>query len=187
VNVDVRFDRTNQRISGVWNPNDAERQAAWELCVELCTRVPVVPLRDHEGLLEEALTSLHNIFGQTREILRRNGPAVAEDRRGELSLAVLAGHMLNQVIRPITAYWHPEIQRLGAMNNEGLSKADTERQWPRAAELRTLLTELREPLTAFARVFAEACGAEEFLKTQLDNETRLYESFVRRAVQADPS
>jgi hypothetical protein len=31
-------------ISGTWEPNDDERRAAWELYVELVTRMAVVPL-----------------------------------------------------------------------------------------------------------------------------------------------
>jgi hypothetical protein len=78
-------------VSGSWVPDDAERQAAWELYVELTTRVAVVPLGPNEGLLREALSSLHSLFPVTREILRRHGPGVApagEEKR--LSVAYLA-------------------------------------------------------------------------------------------------
>src|SRR6266536_2347761 len=44
-------------VSGTWVPDDAERQAAWELYVELTTRIAVVPLGPNEGLLREALSS----------------------------------------------------------------------------------------------------------------------------------
>ena len=62
-----------------------------ELLVELTTRVPVIPLRPNEGLLREALTSLHTLFQETRGILRRSGAEIAADRRGELSMAVITG------------------------------------------------------------------------------------------------
>lgn len=38
--------------------------------MELVTRIAVVPLGSGEGILREALTSLHQLFGVTREILR---------------------------------------------------------------------------------------------------------------------
>ncbi|WP_370135611.1 hypothetical protein [Streptacidiphilus sp. EB103A] len=65
-------------IAGTWEPNDAERRAAWELYVELVTRVSVVPLGTDEGLLREALSSLYSLFGTTREVLRRHGPEVRD-------------------------------------------------------------------------------------------------------------
>jgi hypothetical protein len=64
-------------ISGTWEPEEAERHAAWELYVELVTRIAVVQLSPAEGMLREALSSLREVFGITREILRRYGPSVA--------------------------------------------------------------------------------------------------------------
>jgi hypothetical protein len=90
---------------------------------------------------------------------------------------------LNQILRPITAFWHPELDKWEATRDPGVSKAVHEVSWPRHDELEALLTELREPLVRFAEVFAEACGAQEFLLTQLNNETRLYESFPRDSIQ----
>ena len=76
VGLDLRF----VKITGTWEPNDAERLAAWELYVELITRVAVVPLPAGEGLLREALTSLYTLFAATRDILRRHGPGIAEPK-----------------------------------------------------------------------------------------------------------
>lgn len=59
--VDVKLDLKLFPIGGTWEPNDTERRAAWELYVELVTRISVVPLRD--GIAREALTSLYAIFG----------------------------------------------------------------------------------------------------------------------------
>ena len=46
------------KISGEWEPDENEREAAWELYVELITRVSVVNLGPEEGLLRESLSSL---------------------------------------------------------------------------------------------------------------------------------
>ena len=182
VDVYVEFHRTGQRLSGRWNPNEAERRAAWEMLVELTTRVPVIPLRKNEGLLREALTSLYTLFQETRGVLRAGGADVAVDRQGELSMAVITGHLLNQVIRPVLAYWHPELQRWEA-GGAGLPKREHELNWPEYAEFKELLEELRATLIDFARVFAVAAGAEEFLRIQLDNESRQYEPGNRDAIQ----
>jgi hypothetical protein len=65
-------------IKGTWKPSDHERNAAWELFVELATRVAVVPLNPH--LLRAALTSHYSPFATARGILRKYGPAVGQPR-----------------------------------------------------------------------------------------------------------
>ena len=42
--VGVKMDLKLFSISGTWVPNDAERRAAWELYVEMITRIAVVPM-----------------------------------------------------------------------------------------------------------------------------------------------
>jgi hypothetical protein len=42
--VGVKINLGIAELSGEWEPNDVERSAAWELYVELITRVTVVPL-----------------------------------------------------------------------------------------------------------------------------------------------
>src|SRR5665811_1685852 len=91
-------------IKGGWKPNDAERDAAWELYVELATRSAVVPLRGGEGLIREALTSLYSLFDTTRGILREYGPVLARPRpAGEYSFGQLAMLVLNFELRPLAS------------------------------------------------------------------------------------
>jgi hypothetical protein len=45
-------------LRGVWQPDQEEQKAAWEMYVELITRIAVVELGPSEGLLREALSSL---------------------------------------------------------------------------------------------------------------------------------
>ena len=74
-------------ISGEWVPEDVERDAAWEMYVELITRVGVVKLGPDEGLVREALSSLYSLFDTTREILRCHGPAVARPGLGAMPIS----------------------------------------------------------------------------------------------------
>ena len=53
-----------------------ERNAAWELYVELVTRVAVQPMEEDVGTVREAMNSLYSLFASTREILRKAGPNV---------------------------------------------------------------------------------------------------------------
>ncbi|MDQ2709864.1 MAG: hypothetical protein M3Z25_20555 [Actinomycetota bacterium] len=100
-------------MSGTWEPDRAQRDAVWELYVELVTRIAVVPLQPGHGVLREALTSLYQLFRITREILRKYGPAVACPPRksGQFRFGYLAVWMLNAALRPVLAQWHPELQR----------------------------------------------------------------------------
>ena len=109
-------------LQGVWNPNPAEQAGAWDILVELVTRISVVGLNDDEGRLDSALASYAAIFGVGRAALQRHGPTVADERRGELSLATIVAHILNRVIRPVTAWWHPQVGQLDDEQSAKLRK-----------------------------------------------------------------
>ena len=90
-----------------WEADPTERRAAWSLYVELVTRVAVQPLGREEGVLREALSSLHSLFGTTRQVLREAGPDVGTSRE---SLGGIAIAVLNRGLRPFLAKWHPLLQ-----------------------------------------------------------------------------
>jgi hypothetical protein len=158
--VEVKLDLKLFSIGGTWEPNDAERRAAWELYVELVTRIAVVPLRD--GIAREALTSLYALFGQAREILRRYGPEVAEPKRdGEYNFGFLTVAMLNLAVRPVLSYWHPELQAWETQRGGSVAVKTHEDAWPRIGELRNELDRTRTILTSYAAVLAQACGVPD--------------------------
>ena len=161
------------QISGTWEPNDDERKAAWELYVELVTRISVVPLGPGEGLLREALSSLYSLFATTRDILRRYGPDVAEPKqRGQYNFGTLAVAMLNIGLRPVLARWHPVLQDWEANRLAHRSRGEHERAWDHAAELRAALDTTRNLLTQYARLMADACGVPDLLEAAaLPNES----------------
>ncbi|MGW1617248.1 hypothetical protein ACWCQZ_49640 [Streptomyces sp. NPDC002285] len=162
--VEVKLNLRVLEISGTWEPNDAERRAAWELYVELVTRVSVVPLREEEGLLREALSSLYSLFTTTREVLRKYGPDVAEPKKnGEYNFGYLAVAMLNYGIRPLLASWHPTLEDWETRRPADRSRRDHEHAWIRAGELRTALRDTRSILTAYADLLASACGVPNLL------------------------
>ena len=147
--------------SSTWEPNDVERLAAWELFVELITRVAVVPLPDGYGLLSEALDSHYSLFTTTREI-RRSGPGVAEPKRDrQPNFRYLAVARLNFGVRPLLARWHPTLQAWENGRTADQSAYAHEQQWPYTAELRAELDAVSESLRAFAAVLAAACGVPD--------------------------
>ena len=147
-------------LQGRWTPNAAERAAAWDLLVELVTRIAVVPLHSGTGISSEALSSLHALFAAGRSALQRHGPEVAAPRRGELSLATIVAHLLNRVLRPVLAEWHPIVKAQEAAGGPEWETND--------ARLREVLSALQMLVGDYAKELAEACDAGEFVRFLLD-------------------
>jgi hypothetical protein len=150
-------------ISGTWKPSQKEREAAWEMYVELVTRVAVVELRLEEGLLREALSSLYTIFGTTREILRRHGPEVAIAGEGEVSFGRLSVFILNAVLRPVLAKWHPMLLDYEKTRAESMSTLDHERSWDKYDELRDVLEQTRVHMNEYAEYLREVAGVPSLI------------------------
>lgn len=146
-------------LQGTWEPDEGERQAAWEMYVELITRVAVVELRPDGGLLREALTSLYSLFATTRAILREHGPVVAQAKGGgEYSFGLLAVLILNKVLRPALAKWHPRLRDYESTRPPDCSQVEHERAWASGEELRAALADVRSTLTQYAELLATVAG-----------------------------
>jgi len=136
--------------------DETQQRAAWELYVELMTRIAVQPLGQDEGVLREALTSLHSIFGVTREILKKAGPSVAQ---GPNSFGPVAIDVLNKGLRPFLVKWHPLLSAHEAKRPADVSIKDHERTWDKYAELRSELAKLQEQMIIYAQALAKISGA----------------------------
>ena len=121
---------------------EADKDAAWELYVEMLTRIVTQPLPSEAGDEKTALDSVYSLFSSTREILRRRG-------RGAIQFSKVAIPVLNQVVRPFTAKWHRE-SLIGAFIDEG-----------KQAEFRNELRFLQEDLRNYNRMLAEIAGVED--------------------------
>ncbi|KNB52500.1 hypothetical protein AC230_11100 [Streptomyces caatingaensis] len=137
-------------------PSPVERSAAFDLQVELVTRVGVQPLDPEAGSLREALTSLHSLFATTREVLHR----VAGESPPPLVLPRIALDLTNQHLRPFLALWHAALRQHEDTCPPDRSAIEHERLWSRAADMRTHLAALREPLTSTAEDLAALCGID---------------------------
>jgi hypothetical protein len=164
--VGVKLNLGVAELSGEWEPNDVERAAAWELYVELITRVSVVSMGDEKPLLREALTSLYSIFETTREVLRKYGPDLAEPKPGgQYNFAFMAVTILNSGIRPLLQRWHPALRRWEELCPPGESLAAHEAAWLQADTLRDQLEVTRQTLTDYAAALAIACGVPNLLRS----------------------
>ena len=61
-----------------WNPRDEDKDAAWELYIELLTRITTQPLAYEHGDEGTALESVHRIFDLTRDVIKRHGRSCLE-------------------------------------------------------------------------------------------------------------
>ena len=119
-----------------------DKDAAWELYVEMLTRIVTQPLPAKSGDEQTALDSVYSLFQTTREILRRRG-------RTTISFSKVAIPVLNQVVRPFTAKWHRE-SIAGAFHQEA-----------KREEFRRELESLRQDLRNYNRILAEIAGVED--------------------------
>ena len=129
-------------IEGEFAPADSDRAAAWELYVELLTRITTQLLPTEDGDEKSALDSVHALFPLTRQILRAHGPDC-----GEFEFAKLAIPVLNQIIRPFTARWH-KLSLSGAFQDSAQCKAFRDE----LADLQILLRQYTQALAQMADV-----------------------------------
>jgi hypothetical protein len=128
-------------VDAEFNPCDSDRASAWELYVELLTRVTTQSLPVEHGDEKAALDSIFAIFPLTREILRKHGPSN--------EFAKLAIPVLNQIIRPFTAKWHK------------LSLAGAFKEAAKCKKFRTELAILQPQLRRYTQALAELANVED--------------------------
>lgn len=129
------------------NFQNADKKAAWELYVELLTRITTQPLSDDSGVEKTALESVYALFSITREILKKYGAQTTE-------FSKIAIPVLNQIIRPFTAKWHK-------LSEEGnFSNPDTCRQF------REELQALQEKIKRYTGLLSEVAGVENLTELE---------------------
>ncbi|XEO79042.1 hypothetical protein WKT22_04083 [Candidatus Lokiarchaeum ossiferum] len=121
---------------------EEDKNAAWDLYVELLTRITTQPLNDNDGIEITALESIYSIFSTTRKILKKHG-------RKCIQFSKIAIIVLNQVIRPFTAKWHL-LSKQGTLNdNNG------------KLQFRNELKQLQSKLSNYSKLLAEIANVED--------------------------
>lgn len=141
------WDMTSLKISAPflemeWNPAEPDKDAAWELYIELLTRITTQPLPEEDGDEETALQSVYSLFGLTRSIIKSHG----RDCKEFTKIAIV---VLNQIIRPFTAKWHKK-SVAGEFANPDV-----------CAEFRVELNELQIKLRIYTKMLSEMAGVED--------------------------
>jgi len=148
------WDMTSLRIKAPflemeWKPQDEDKAAAWELYVELLTRVATQPLDEKHGDEKTALDSVFSLFEITRQVLKSN-------TRNCTEFTKIAIVVLNQIIRPFTAKWH-RLSLQDAFANEENKK-----------QFRVELAQLQTVLKKYTKMLADMADVED-LTTLEDN------------------
>ena len=130
----------------------SDKDAAWELYIEMLTRIATQSLPATHGDETTALTSLHALFPTTREILRRHG-------RKSLQFTKVAIPVLNQVVRPFTSKWH-RARLAGAFEDDDQSQ-----------QFRQELVTLQRKLRSYNSMLAHISDVEDL--TNLEDSERV--------------
>jgi hypothetical protein len=128
-----------------------DRDVAWSLFVETTSRIATQRLE--QGILREALSSLHSLFMTTRSLLKTKPPSLLSPNKTveELGLA-----MLNTELRPFLSKWHPLLTEFEA---DAASAAESD--WEHNSIFRAELEELRRRLVPYAKAFGDLSGLSD--------------------------
>lgn len=143
--------------SMTFEPNEVERQTAWEIYVELETRVATQPLNPDHGLLREALDSLYDLFKISRDILKKAGPDVAN---GQDSVGWISIQVLNKGLREFNARWHPLLLEYESTRRPEVSAVTHERAWAQHDAMRKDLENKQAELSKYADALARIAGVK---------------------------
>ena len=147
-----KWDMTSLKISAPflemeWNPSEPDKEAAWDLYIELLTRITTQALAESDGDEKTALESIYSLFPTTRSIIKHYG-------RGCNEFTKLAVVVLNQKVRPFTAKWHK-----GSIENTfGAPEA--------RKKFRDELQQLQAVLRTYTAMLAEMAGVEDLTKLE---------------------
>lgn len=132
-----------------WKPSDPDKDAAWDMYVELITRITTQALPNGDGVEKTALNSVYSLFGVTRQTLKEHGRKCVQFTK--ISIIVL-----NQIIRPFTAKWH-RLSEQRAFEDMG-----------KCLEFRSELAELQVQLRNYTKLLADLANVEDL--TEIDAE-----------------
>lgn len=125
-----------------FRPTASDQDAAWELYIELLTRISTQRLETEHGVEKTALDSIYALFGLTRNIIKHH-------TRKCIEFTKIAIVVLNQIIRPFTAKWH----RISV--EKGFEDPKT------CEEFRAELAGLQDSLRKYTMMLAEMAGVED--------------------------
>lgn len=146
------WDMTNLKINlqfleMEWSPQEADKNAAWELYIEMLTRIATQYLEPAHGDEATALESIHRLFDLTRNIIKSHG-------RECIEFTKIAIVVLNQVIRPFTTKWHRQMLA-GCFEDE-----------EKCELFRDELARLQKELRKYGKMLADIASVEDLTELE---------------------
>mgnify|MGYP006428918767 CR=1 FL=1 len=134
-------------LDATFKTSSEDSNAAWELYIEMLTRIATQKLPDEYGDEKAALDSIYQLFPLTREILKKYKTRCIEF----LKIAV---PVLNQIIRPFTSKWHTLSLKGAFEYKENCDK------------FREDLKDLQSYLKKYMGMLAEMAGVEDLTELE---------------------
>jgi hypothetical protein len=132
-----------------WEPSDPDKDAAWDLYVELLTRITTQSLPDDDGIEQTSLESVYGLFSITRQTLKEHG-------RSCIQFTKISIIVLNQIIRPFTAKWH------------SLSEQRAFEDPEKCREFRLELAALQIQLRNYTKLLADLANVEDLTEIEAE-------------------
>lgn len=103
IHVELKLPMINS-LKGKWTVNDLQRQASWEMYIQVITRISSLPLERSQRNAEQEFSDLNDLLEAMRGVLGKYGPSSGEKGGdGELSFAYITLVLINVLIRPVLA------------------------------------------------------------------------------------
>ncbi|WP_336156982.1 toll/interleukin-1 receptor domain-containing protein [Amycolatopsis sp. VC5-11] len=139
--------------------DDEVRRTAHRILNEVNSRVALRELPDGEGMLRDALSSLHTLFDRIRQICGDVDPdALRPSTLIRPGLATLTSRLQEDLLRPFLVYWHPRLDNHHDVRPSGIGSRDHELAWSLHAQLRSELGKLRLSILEVADELAVLSG-----------------------------
>ncbi len=137
-------------LEAEWQVQEKDKDAAWELYIELLTRIATQPLPVEHGDEKTALESVYSLFGLTRATIKNHG-------RDCINFTKIAVVVLNQIVRPFTAKWHK------------LALAGAFKDHHKCQEFRKELEALQVDLRTYTKMLSDMAGVEDLTELESRN------------------
>jgi hypothetical protein len=126
-----------------------EQTLAWKTYVELTTRISGNRLASKEGIVREALSSLHQAFSEIRSLLKNIDLEKIDQKNSNYTATSLILIIMNSRIRPFLSKWHPLLQQHENENVLKTSAYEHEQNWKLIKECRDELETLEKGIADF--------------------------------------
>ena len=145
----------NSAFLVTWNgkafaPTADDKTAAAKIHIQLVSRIATQRLSYIDGQEATALTSLHSLFEEAREIFKEHPSSGATD--------AIVWHVMNTHVRPFTAKWHRQSGTLAALDATDIFRHE--------------LSELQGYLVRFDALLVAIRDGSELLKPREPGKTR---------------